>query len=387
MPCGHWPDGSMSIPIVYLITELDTGGAQKVLLQLLSRLDRRRFSPSVVCLYNGDKAVAQEIRSLGIHVADLGMATKWRVDAFWRFLRLLRAERPAILHTHLFHANIPGRVVGRLTGVPIVISTEHSMGTESGWRYRLNRLTHPLADRVVCVSQQIAGFFTQRVGIPEAKVVVIPNGIDPERFRHLPDKRVARAGLGLPAGGALIGTVARLHPVKNLPVLLEAVAMLPEVSLVVVGDGPERTRLVRLAVELGLQQRVQFVGQQRDVLPWLAACDLFALPSESEGLSMAILEAMAAALPVVATRVGGTPELVMDQVTGRLVPSGDPRPLAQAIGSLVGDPGLRHKMGRAGAERVAAVFSLDRMVGDTVCLYNRLLAEKDHRLRRWESAL
>jgi len=124
----------MSIRIVYVITELNTGGAQKVLLQLLSRLDRQRFSPSVACFCNGAGAVAQEIRTLGIRVADLGMTAKWRVDAFWRLYRLLRKERPVILHTHLFHANIPGRVLGRLAGVPVIISTEHTMGMESEWR-------------------------------------------------------------------------------------------------------------------------------------------------------------------------------------------------------------------------------------------------------------
>ncbi len=183
----------MTIPIVYLITELNTGGAQKMLLQLLAHLDRQRFSPSVACLYNGEGIVAQEIRALGIRVTDLRMTAKWRGDALWRLYRLLRAERPVILHTHLFHANIPGRVLGRLASVPIIISTEHTMGMEDEWRYRINRLTHRFADRVVCVSQQIAGFIAHRAGIPEAKIVVIPNGIDLKRFQDMPDRQSARA--------------------------------------------------------------------------------------------------------------------------------------------------------------------------------------------------
>lgn len=366
----------MSIHIFYLITELDTGGAQKVLLQLLSRLDRQRFSPSVACLYNGAGAVAQEIRALGIRVTDLGMTARWRVDALWRLYRSLRKERPAILHTHLFHANMPGRVLGRLAGIPVIISTEHSMGMESEWRYRVNRLTHPLADRVVCVSPQIAKFVAQHVRIPEDKTVIIPNGIDLQRFESLPDKHSARAALGLPFDHPLICTVARLDPVKRLDNLLGAVARLPEVRLVVVGEGQERCRLTRLASELGVEQRAQFVGSQRDVLPWLAASDLFVLSSDWEGLSMAVLEAMAAGLPVVAMETGGMPDVVLPGVTGRLVPPGQVDALAQAIAGLLDDAGLRQDMGRAAAKRVADSFSLDQMAERTVRLYDELLVQK-----------
>ena len=377
----------MPTSIMYLITELNTGGAQKMLLLLLSRLDRQRFSPSVACLYNGEGTVAQEIRALGIRVTDLRMTAKWRGDALWRLYGLLRAERPVILHTHLFHANIPGRVLGRLAGVPIIICTEHTMGMEDEWRYWINRLTQRLADRVVCVSQQIAGFVAHRAGIPEAKIVVIRNGIDLKRFQDMPDRQSVRTALGLPSDLSLIVTVARLDPVKRLDVLISALAQLPGVLLVVVGDGQERDKLARLAAELGVEQRVQFAGQQRNVLPWLAACDLFALSSDWEGLSMALLEAMAAGLPVVATRTGGTPELVVQDVTGELVPPGEDGALAQTIAGLLDDAELRRDLGRAGAERVAEAFTVERMIGQTVQLYDQLLARKDQRLRRMGSTL
>ncbi|MCD4738727.1 MAG: glycosyltransferase [Anaerolineae bacterium] len=364
------------IPLFHLITELDIGGAQKALLRLLTHLDRDRFSPTVICLYNGDKAVAQEIRALSIPVIDLGMTAKWRLDAFWRLYRLLRRERPTILHTWMFHANIPGRVLGRLTGIPIVISSERTMGQESRWRYRLNRLTDPLTDRVVCVSQLVADFVVAEVGIPRHKTIVIPNGIDAQAFEHLPTKQKARVDLGLPLDSTLVGTVARLDPVKRLDVLLQATALMDDVHTVIVGAGPERESLEALSERLGLADRVHFVGQQSNVPEWLAALDIFALTSDWEGMSNAILEAMAAGLPIVATAVGGTPEVVVDGVTGLLVPPRDPDALTQAITRLLRDPDLRRKMGRAGRERVQQHFSVERMVQQTQSLYEQLLAKK-----------
>ena len=369
-------DDQAKIPLFHLITELDIGGAQKALLHLLTHLDRDRFSPTVICLYNGDKAVAQEIRALSIPVIDLGMTAKWRLDAFWRLYRLLRRERPTILHTWMFHANIPGRVLGRLTGIPIVVSSERTMGQESRWRYRLNRLTDPLTDRVVCVSRLVADFAVAEVGIPRHKTIVIPNGIDAQAFEHLPAKRQVRADLGLSLDSTLIGTVARLNPVKRLDVLLQATASMDDAHAVIVGAGPERERLEALSRRLGLADRVHFVGQQNNVPEWLAAMDIFVLTSDWEGMSNAILEAMAAGLPVVATAVGGTPEVVVDGVTGLLVPPRDPDALAEAITRLLRDPDLRRKMGRAGRERVQQHFSVERMVQQTQSLYEQLLAEE-----------
>ncbi len=364
--------------VLHLITELDTGGAQKALARLLAHLDQQRFDPSVVCLYNGDKTVAQEIRALDIPVTDLGMTTKWRWDTFWRLYRLLRREHPVILHTWMFHANLPGRLLGHLAGVPIVISSERTMGQESGWRYGLNRFTHPLADRITCVSQQVDDFVVQQVGIPRDKTVVIPNGIDLQDFDRLHTDQEARSRLNLPSEAPLIGTVTRLNPVKRLDVLLQAVASLCDVHVVIVGKGPERARLETMVEQLCLVDRVHFVGHQQDVRPWLAILDVFVLPSDWEGMSNALLEAMAARLPVVATAIGGTPEVVVDGVTGLLVPPRDPGALAEAITRLLRDHDLRVRMGQAGRERVERRFSIEETVRLTEELYKTLLEEKGY---------
>ena len=364
------------ITVLHLITELNVGGAEKSLAHLLAHLDRDRFSPTVACLYGGDGRIAGEIRGMNIPVIDLGVTAKWRWDGFWRLYDLLRRERPTILHTWMFHANIPGRVLGRLAGVPTVINSEHTMAMERGWRYWLNRITHPWTDQVICVSPQVADFFVDHVGIPRQKIIFIPNGVDLQNLKDLPDKLQARARLALPPDQVLVGTVARLDPVKRLDVLLQALTSLSDVSAVVVGDGPERVRLGEVSDRLKLTERVFFVGHQEDVWPWLAALDVFVLCSDWEGMSNALLEGMAAGLPVVATAVGGTPDVVVDGVTGLLVPPRDPPALAEAVVRLLRDPDLRHRMGEAGRHRVEEHFSLERMVGRTQALYQQLLDAK-----------
>jgi glycosyltransferase involved in cell wall biosynthesis len=361
---------SDSIPILYLITELSTGGAQAALLRLLERLDRGRYAPAVACLYNGDGVVAQEIRALGFDVFDARMHYKADLLALLRLYRHIRRIRPAILHASLFHANLPGRILGRLAGVPVVICSERTMAMEGEWRYRLNRWTIGLVDCVIAVSVNVRDFCVSHIGLPPEKLVVIHNGVQvPETSVSL---REARAELGLPLDGLVIGTVSRLYPVKGVDFLIRALVQV-EASLVIVGDGPEHAALETLAADLGVADRIHWAGHRRDVPILLPAFDLYVQPSLHEGMPNTILEAMASGLPVIATAVGGTPEAVDDGITGLFVPPRTPDALAEAITALLRDPTLRRKMGRAGQERVKGHFSLEQMVRQTQALYERLL--------------
>jgi len=365
----------MSVAVLYIITELNTGGAQMALWRLLARLDRLRFSPTVACLYNGDKAVAQAIRALGIEVWDARMCHKGDVAALWRLYRRIYRLRPTILHASLFHANLPGRILGRLAGVPVVICSERTMAMESQWRYRLNRWTIGLVDRVTVVSVLVRDFCIAHIGLPPRKLVLIPNGVELPRA-PLASRQEVRIEVGLPLDAPVAGAVSRLDPVKGVRFLIQALTRLGGVHLAIAGDGPERAALEALAERLGVAGRVHWLGQRGDVQRLLLAFDLFVQPSLHEGLPNTVLEAMAAGLPVVATGVGGTPEAVVDGVTGLLVRPGDPEPLARAISRLLDDPAARQTMGQAGRERVVQHFTVERMVAQTETLYEQLLVGK-----------
>jgi len=369
------------ISIVHLITELGTGGAQVALFRLLAGLDRDRFVLNVACLYHGDGAVAGQIRALGIPVTDLGMAGKARLDALWRLDRLLRRERPLVLHSWMFHANLAGRLVGRGAGVPVVITSRRNVNIGGGWRERCKRWTAGLDEGVIAVCEGARQAEIERTGVLPDKVVTVYNGVDLPFV--VPDPQAVarmRRAFGVPTQGLLVGTVGRLHPQKGFASLLAAVARvrerLPAIRLLLVGDGALRRDLVARAEALGLAEVVTFAGSRGDVPEILAALDLFVLPSLWEGLPNAVLEAMAAGLPVVATAAGGTPELVVDGETGLLVPPGDVTALAEAIERLLRDAGLRRKMGEAGRKRVEGHFTIEQTVAQTVALYETLLRQK-----------
>jgi glycosyltransferase involved in cell wall biosynthesis len=300
-----------------------------------------------------------------------------KVDLFalLRLYRYIRRVNPTILHASLFHANLPGRVLGRVAGVPIIICAERTMGMESEWRYRINRWTIGLVDRVTAVSTNVRDFCVSHIGLPAEKLSVIYNGVElPEGA--FPSTREARAALGLPPDEPIIGTVSRLEPVKGIAILIQALARVDHVHLAIVGDGPDRAALESLADDLGVADRIHWAGHRRDVPRLLPAFELLVQPSLHEGLPNSILEAMAVGLPVVATAVGGTPEVVVDGVTGLLTPSRDPGVLAKAITTLLRNPDLQRKMGRAGAERVRERFSQEQTVQQTQALYAHLLESK-----------
>ena len=366
----------LPISVLYLITELDAGGAQTALYRLLKHADQTRIKPVAACFYNGDKLMANKIRQLGAPVVDLQMTTFWRIDALWRLYKLLRRERPSILHSCLFHANFLGRIVGQLARVPVIITSRRNVEIGGPWRERLKRWTVSLDDKIVAVCAAARQAEIERAGAPPEKVVTIYNGIEPNDYT-VNARQTIRREFDVPPSAKLLGTVGRMHPQKGHVYLLTALRRVrerfPDARLLVVGDGRLRAQLQSQVHEQQLEDGVTFTGVRSDIPEILSALDLFVLPSLWEGLPNVILEAMAAGLPVVATAVGGAPELVADGQTGLLVPPAQAEALEQAIMQMLENPAQAKNMGQAGHERVLTHFSLAQTVAATTALYDELL--------------
>jgi glycosyltransferase involved in cell wall biosynthesis len=282
----------------------------------------------------------------------------------------------------MFHANFLGRIVGRLASVPVVITSRRNVDIGGDLRELLNRWTSSLDDAVVAVCESARELEIERSRVVPDKVITIYNGVAVARFA-VSNRRAAahvRETFGIPLEAPLLGSVCRLHLQKGYADLLTALtrvqARVPAVRLLLVGEGELRSQLEAQAQAMGLSEAVIFAGARTDVPEILAGLDVFVLPSLWEGMSNAVLEAMAAGLPVVATGVGGTPEVVVDGVTGLLVAAGDAGALARSLTRLLCDPELRRRMGQAGRERVAQRFTVGRMVEQTQRLYERLLRGK-----------
>jgi sugar transferase (PEP-CTERM/EpsH1 system associated) len=358
------------IRVVHLVRQLDLGGLEIVVWNLVRCTDRERFEPRVICL--GERgAIADRFDTIGVPVETLG--ARGRTDAILRLARRLWRLRADVLHTHNPTPHLVGAVARWLARVGVLVHTKHGRNYPGVRRAVLaNRWASLITDAVIPVSEDAADVVRRVERVPAKKVQVIRNGIDLTSF-PAPDKR------GLEGDGRAI-SVARLHAVKDQATLLRAIRRIvdarPEFRLVLVGEGPERPGLEQLCRELGLEESVCFSGHRDDVRERLLQCDLFMLSSLSEGISLSLLEAMAAGLPVIATEVGGNREVVVHGETGFLVPPGSPEAIASATLSLIDDPARALAMGRSGRKRVEQIFDLRLMVRRYEALYLELIGRK-----------
>ena len=296
---------SAPLPIAFCITDLDPGGAERALVQIVTRLPRT-WAPHVYCLMRRGELV-DELQAAGVPVTCFDVRSRANVGVVWRLARALRKQKPAILQTFLYHANLVGRFAGRWAGVPKIVSGIRVAERRSAWRLRLDRWTERLVDRHVCVSPAVAEF-SINAGLSRNKIEVIPNGVDFEKFATAGPAELTEFGIARDAD--VILSVARLDPQKGIDLLIDAFASLaaqfPKAELLLVGDGPSRSALVEQAARSGVSPRIHFAGYRRDTPGLYRAANLFVLPSRWEGMPNAVLEAMAAGCPVVATRVEGT---------------------------------------------------------------------------------
>jgi glycosyltransferase involved in cell wall biosynthesis len=367
--------------VVLALESSGPGGAEQMLLHLAAALRRAGEIPILATLRPGwmtERAAAAGI-PCWIVPQRAGLDLAWIV----RFARRLRRERVAVLHTHEFAMNIFGGVAALLARVP-ALSTLHGRHwvTARPRRARAYRWLHRLGIPVVAVADDLADFLAAGLGLARGEIEVVPNGIPvpalPGPAERAARRQAAREALGVPAGGRLAVCVGNLYPVKDHATLLRALPALPGLRLAIAGRGPEERPLRALATGLGVAERVHLLGLRDDVERVLAAADVFVHPSRSEGLSLAILEAMAAALPVVATAVGGTTHAVEDGATGLLVPPGDPGALARALASLFDRSDAGASLGAAGHERCRAAFSVEAMARRYCALYDAAVARRTH---------
>ncbi|MBF0624388.1 MAG: TIGR03088 family PEP-CTERM/XrtA system glycosyltransferase [Magnetococcales bacterium] len=372
--------------VAHVVYRLDVGGLETVLAHLVDRLPQDRYRHTVICLTRCT-GFRHRIQRAGVafHALNKRAGQDWRV--WWRLFRLLRRLRPQVVHGCNIAA-LEAALPAFLAGVPVRIQAEHGrdwhdLDGENRTYILLRRLLNPLVSRFVAVSRDLERWLVQRVAIPAHKVCFIGNGVDLTRFRPRPeavDAALPWPGF-LPPGAFLIITVGRFWPVKDQANLLRAFARLlqnsrpgqPPCRLLLVGGGLLEGELTALAGELQVRESVRLAGYQEDVPGLLARAHLFVLPSLAEGMPLTVLEAMAAGLAVVATRVGGVPDLVVEGETGTLVPPGDPDALAVAMAGYVADPALARRQGARGRQRVEELFSLEEMVAHYDRLYDELV--------------
>jgi glycosyltransferase involved in cell wall biosynthesis len=366
--------------VVHVIKATGIAGAEKHLLTLLPALNRERFGAHLIVLTEQRKPAPEFFSAL--QAADVNaerVIIRGHADPALapRLALRLRALAPALVHTHLLHADLYGTLAARLAGVPLVISTRHN---DDPFRRRwpvsfFLRIINRRTDHFVAISERVRAF-TLGVGqVTASRVDTVNYGLPLGAETRPVD---ARAEFGIPEGPLLV-CVARLTEQKGHRWLLSAFRAVldefPQAALLLLGDGPLRAPLERLAAKLGLRERVRFAGWRTDVSALLPGADLFVLASEWEGFGLVLLEAMAAALPIVATRVGAIPEVVLHGETGWLVEAKNAAAFADATISALRAPGQIVAFGQRGRARLQKEFSVQRMVAATERLYARLFAQ------------
>ncbi|WP_276279666.1 glycosyltransferase [Halorussus caseinilyticus] len=358
----------------YLIGTLAVGGTERTLVDLVNGLDRSRFDPTVWTI--ADPGPLASDLDDDVTLRSLDATGKHDVRAPVRFVRALRSERPDVLQSFLFFDNMLARLAGAFApGVTVVTGVREVPENPRPLRSAVRRLTLALSDRIVSNSAAGARFVTDR-GASDGDVDVIRNGRDLSVYGSATASEDLRAELGVPADAPLVGTVGRLVERKGHHDLLDAWPTVreshPDAHLVVVGDGPERDALERRARRLACEESVHLPGTRDDVPELLDAFDLFAFPSHYEGLPGALLEAMAAGLPIVTTPVDGNAELVLDGRSGRHVPVRSPEALAGEIADLLSNPEDAAELGAGARRRAESEFALDAMVSQFEDLYDDL---------------
>jgi len=345
------------------------GGTERQILELCKNIDHAEFELVVACLSKGDRFLERiddwGVRTIGLKVDRIyGMGGVCR--GLW-FCDFLKRESVDVLMTHHFGSDIWGTIFGRMAGVPLIVSNRRDSGFWRGRRHVLAyRLLQGWVDKIVVVSEAVKEVVLKEENVGNGKIEVIYNGIDIQRFNKRSGVSKAREELQVPPGARLIGCVGNMRPVKGHRYLVEAakriVQKYPNAHFVFIGGGELRADLIRMSDRLGLRNNTHFPGIREDIPEMIHCMDICVLPSLSEGFSNTLLEYMAAGKPIVATRAGGNPEVIVHRTTGLLTNKADPKDLAEKILFLLGNEDRAKQLGVEARMHVERWFSVNKMV-------------------------
>ena len=362
--------------VMFMIWALEVGGAERLLVKLAQHFPKEAYEVCVVCI-SREGVWADELKRAGIRVICMEKRTGFDPGILPKLIRLIKAEQPDIVNTYLWTADLWGRLAAICAGTAHIVVTEQNVDQWKRWYHvAIDKILFRWTRCAICVSHEVVRFYRDRLGLSERQLTMIPNAIDVSLFDRQPGGEL-RAELGIDPDEFVFTCSARLHEQKAHEVLIEAVRLIGAVAgnpmryrVLLVGEGPRRDELQALVRQAGVGGRVIFLGLRQDIPEILLQSDAFVLSSDYEGLSLAILEAMAACLPIVATTVGGNAQIVEDGVTGLLVAPRQPEQLAAAMARLIDNPGRARQMGLSGRSRVQETYDIKSVTGQTVALFD-----------------
>ena len=367
--------------VVHVIGSLQIGGAEKMLVNFIKAADQDRFRYTILCLSSRGE-MADEVLGAGVNLE----VRKVRFRTFFRDIGNLahwfRTQRVRVIHSHMFYASLCSRIAGLRAGVPVLVTTEHGKEPwKKWWQIKLDNFLSRKTYYHIAVSVDVRNIRIRRDGVSPDRITVIPNGVPiPQKTNESRVRKGLRAEFGFEDDTFVIGTVGRVIGAKDYPLLLEALVLvrksIPHSHWLQVGDGPDREKIMGLAEKLGLSSSVTFAGRRSDVGDLLEAMDVWVMSSAREGLPVALLEAMAAGKPIVATDVGGIPDAVDNDISALLVPAGDAEALAGCIVKIREDVQLAGKLASAARERAMRKFGIEAVTRKIENIYLQGLSDR-----------
>jgi glycosyltransferase involved in cell wall biosynthesis len=367
--------------IIFITWALEVGGAERLLVKLVQNIPQDTYEVKVVCVTR--KGVwAQELEAKGIDVVSMDKKVGLDLGVLFRLRSYLVREDPDIVNTSIWTADLWGRAAAILAGVKNIIVTEQNVDVWKRWYHKaIDRFLFRWTKYVICVSENVVKFYHDEFGFPHSQLWMIPNAIDLGLFDLSKNYTGLRQSQGLTDNAFLFVCPARLHPQKAHQVLIEASSILlaqgnTQFHVLLVGDGERKDELSQLVISKGLSQQIHFLGLRQDIPEILLQCNAFLLSSDYEGLSLAILEGMAAGLSIVATDVGGNSQLIANGINGYLSPQQNSKQLAASMLKVIEAPGHAKKMGLAGRKIVEETYSIQKIASSTIELFEICMNDK-----------